>query len=82
MAKTIKFRSFLKIGRGVTGKNNPKKIFAFTENRNSDLQNFPLCSKFFTNYKITQFLHIYSSRPILCGHGKVHKMVLNTRRKA
>ena len=56
MAKTVKFRSFLKIGRGVMGKNNPKTIFAFAENRNSDLQNFPLCNKFFTNYKIIQIL--------------------------
>ena len=31
---------------------------------------------------LAQFLHIYSGRPIQCGHEEVHSMVLNPRRKA
>ena len=60
VAKIIKFRSFLKIGRVVMGEKTCKKFFASPENRNSNLQNFSLWSKFFISLvSVTMFSHLF-----------------------
>ena len=56
IAKTIKFRSYLKICRGVMKENSSKNFFDPAENRNFDFPNRSLCSKTFTNCILTQIL--------------------------